>query len=127
MYQERIVGDRNYIKYSDKEAGDVLIDGLAYTGQSEGKFGPNYEFRDETGLIHVLGASGALKWKMQDAVIGRLYKITFLGKELIGKGVFKGKEFIPINAPNPTPSPQEESALPEPTAPDMPNTMEGLI
>lgn len=92
MAFQTIGGNRNYPKYSECEAGEMLVDGT-YVKSFDGKFGIQYEYMQEDGGIVVLNSAGALNNAMQYVNPGARIQVTYMGQKDITKGKFAGKQF----------------------------------
>lgn len=87
-------GSRSYIKYSDCEEGEVLVEGF-YIGEETSKFKNQlYVFRQAAdGSIVCLNAAGKLtKWINDEVDTSDLVRITYAGKKSISSGPMMGKE-----------------------------------
>ncbi len=88
-YQE-VGGSKEFIKYKDCEAGDVLVEGV-FRREYQGKFGVQYEFEAMCGKIVVLNSAGQLNYKMDFIKPGTKLKIIYEGTVVLDKGLMKGK------------------------------------
>ena len=83
---------RKYVKYTDCNEGDVLVDGAWYTGSQEGKFGTQYIFRHEDGSETVLNKSGQLTYLIENKLqVNDFVKVVFAGSIVLTSGAYKGK------------------------------------
>ena len=81
-----------YIKYSEVNAGDTLVDGT-YLNSREGKFGIQHYFEDENGQTICLNKAGMLDKFVENSLWeGRRVRIDYGGKKPIEKGAYAGKE-----------------------------------
>jgi len=86
-------GQKKYLKYSECEAEDILVQGK-YLGTSPNKFGnDNHDFKPAEGPIVCLNSAGHLNYLMENNVqVGDMVQVTYKGKEMLEQGAFKGKE-----------------------------------
>lgn len=81
-----------YIKYSEMNAGDTLVDGT-YLYSKEGKFGIQHYFENPQGQVVCLNKAGMLDKFVENSLWdGRRVKIDYAGKKPIEKGQYAGKE-----------------------------------
>jgi hypothetical protein len=88
------VGNRKYFKLDECEVGQVLVQGT-YAGSQPNKMYPssvNHLFRSTEGPTVVL-SGGHLNYLIDSNEVanGQLVQITYMGKQKIEKGKFKGK------------------------------------
>jgi hypothetical protein len=84
----------NFIKYPECKPNQILVEG-EFLGEVKNKFNPskpNFKFRNNTGEIIILPASGQLNNYLEGIQVGTPTRITYLGKEKMKKGTFAGKE-----------------------------------
>jgi hypothetical protein len=87
------VGGRKYFKYSECEAGSVLVDGLEFIGTEQGKFGVIHVFSDDHGGETVLNSSGQLNYLVDRYLkTGDKCRVVYQGKAKLTKGAMAGKE-----------------------------------
>ncbi len=83
-------------KYLDKDAkpNTTIVTKGEYVGQTEGRFGPQHNFMQLDDNQHVVLSGGSLNWRVEQGhmVVGEVFDIIYLGKEMMTKGDFKGKE-----------------------------------
>lgn len=87
-------GTRSYVKYTDCEEGDILVEGW-YVGEEMSKFKNQlYVFRQKADdSVVCLNAAGKLtKWLDDTVETGDLVQIIYKGKKTIGSGPMQGKE-----------------------------------
>jgi hypothetical protein len=92
MAFEEIKGSVNYVKYSEKKQGEILVTGRfveTYIDETYGK--PQHKFQDDTGFT-VLPGSGQLNYLMQLVHPGDLARVTYNGTIVMKDGKFKGKD-----------------------------------
>jgi hypothetical protein len=91
----RKLGFPKLIKYTELEDNETIFEMARYDGSTQSKFGTLYLFYDmreqESASIP---SCGILKYHIENGNIeeGDLVKLTFLGKEVMTKGAYKGKE-----------------------------------
>jgi len=86
------VGRPHYVKYSEVNEGETLIDGV-YAYSKEGKFGVQHYFENEEGETICLNKAGMLDKFVDNSLWeGRRVKIVYGGKKPIEKGAYAGKE-----------------------------------
>jgi hypothetical protein len=84
-------GEKKYLKYNECEDGQLLVVGT-FLGTSEGRYGPQHEFRLEDGSVQVLNSAGHLNYQIDNFVSPQdVVRVVYLGKETIGSGTMKGK------------------------------------
>jgi len=87
-----LVSAPKYIKYSEQNKGDVLVEGV-YQGSQEGKYGIQHYFDDKNGQRVVLNSSGQLNYLVDSYLAeGQSCKVVYQGKVKLDKGAMKGKE-----------------------------------
>lgn len=89
------LGLPKYHKYSEKKAGEKLVDMGEFIGSTEGKFGAQHNFIEmKTGQQVVLNKAGGLDWQIEKGRIaeGGVYDVIYDGKDVLTKGTFAGKE-----------------------------------
>jgi len=89
-------GPKTYFKYSECEAGQVLVEGT-YIGRSPNKFGnENFDFKPaDGGAVVCLNHAGHLAHLVETHLVeGQYCRVTFEGKEVLEKGTYAGK---PVN------------------------------
>ena len=91
MAFQEIGGARTYHKYTNAKVGEVLVEG-SYTKKDSNHYGVYYEITTEEGVVHVLNKSGQLDYRMKDISLEDYIRVTYIGKELMPSGPFKGKE-----------------------------------
>lgn len=80
----------------DAKPGTKIVSRGEYVGQTEGRYGPQFNFVElETGDHVVLGGRGML-WRVEQGHMapGDVFDITFEGKDKMTKGDYKGKDVI---------------------------------
>jgi len=90
----KVGGPKKYFKYTECEAGQVLVTGT-YLGRTPNKFGKdNFDFEPlDGGPIVCLNHAGQLETRIEQYVdVGDTVRVTFLGKQKIEKGTWAGKE-----------------------------------
>lgn len=94
MAFKKVGGQRNYVKYSECNKGDRLVDSGVYVGSEEGKFGIQHLFKIKKGAeVTCLNSAGHLNYLLEEhCEPGDLVNIDYGGKELLTKGAMKGKE-----------------------------------
>lgn len=81
-----------YVKYSECNPGDTLIDGT-FLYSKEGKFGIQHYFEKEDGQQVCLNKAGMLDKFVDNSLWeGRRVRIDYGGKKPIEKGAYAGKE-----------------------------------
>lgn len=90
---KKVGGPKQYYKYSECKAGQVLVEGK-FIGRSPNKFGKeNFDFKPANGGPTVsLNHAGQLEYLLSEIVEGTYCRVTYNGKEVLTKGDFKGKE-----------------------------------
>ncbi len=84
-------GEKKYLKYNECEDGQVLCVGT-FLGTSEGRYGPQHEFRLEDGTVQVLNSAGHLNYQIDNFVSPQdVVRVVYLGKEMLTSGAMKGK------------------------------------
>ena len=92
MAFQKVTPVSKYYKYSECVPGQVLDTGT-FLKSFEGKYGIQYEFKDESGEIVVLNKSGQLDYLMEKFVtVGDKVRITYKGKITLTKGKYVGTE-----------------------------------
>jgi hypothetical protein len=91
MAFQEVGGAKRYVKYSECQAGDELVEGY-YTGTTVGKYGNQYNFLTEDGKQVVLNKSGQLEYAIKFVEVGEYVKVIYEGVAVLQKGTFKGKE-----------------------------------
>lgn len=89
---KKVFASRTYIKFSDFKAGDTLVEGV-FKASEMGNFDKlNHIFRTTAGET-VLNATGKLDYLIEQFLTpGMRCKIVYLGKIVLAKGKYKGKE-----------------------------------
>lgn len=90
MAYREIGGAKTYHKFNETKPGTVLVEGI-FRREFKGKFGTQYEYENDNGEIVVLSASGQLRYKMDFIREGDKVKITYVGKEILQNGTYKGR------------------------------------
>lgn len=86
------VGRPAYVKYSEINEGETLVDGT-YSYSKEGKFGIQHYFEKEDGSMVCLNKAGMLDKFVDNSLWeGRRVRIDYMGKKPIEKGQYAGKE-----------------------------------
>lgn len=81
-----------YVKYSEVNEGDTLVDGV-YLNSREGKFGVQHYFENSEGQTVCLNKAGMLDKFVENSLWeGRRVRIDYAGKKPIEKGQYAGKE-----------------------------------
>lgn len=91
MAFQEVGGAKRYVKYSECNVGDVLVEGY-YAGITVGKYGNQYNFTTEDGTHVVLNKSGQLEYALKFVEVGEYVRIVYEGVAVLQKGTFKGKE-----------------------------------
>jgi hypothetical protein len=91
---KKVAGARKYFKYVECEKGQKLVDSGLYVGPEEGRFGVNHIFRQNDGQVISLNSSGHLNWLLENhTTVGEsVCNVIYDGKEVLQKGMMKGKE-----------------------------------
>lgn len=91
MAFQKVNAQKKFYKLDECEKGQILAEGI-YVRPVDGRFGVQYEIRDEERGIVVLGG-GHLKYQMETSVDqGDYVRITYDGKVTLDKGNFKGRQ-----------------------------------
>lgn len=91
---KKVGGPKQYYKYTECEPGQVLVVGK-YLGRTPNKFGKeNFDFMPlDGGQVVCLNHAGQLEKRIEEYVeVGDTVRVTFLGKQVIEKGTWAGKE-----------------------------------
>lgn len=93
MAFEKVSNPNRYMKYRDLNPGDVMAEGV-FLGLIDGKYGHQYEVREEGGVSAIVPKCGLLdhyyrKGKFRE---GDYVKIVFKGTETLAKGDFAGRD-----------------------------------
>lgn len=84
------------LPYKNYQPGDTIIEYGTFTGVSQNQYGNLYNFELVDGRDKVtLPKCGKLERMYQDGdlKVGYRYQVKYLGKEVLEKGAYKGKEF----------------------------------
>jgi hypothetical protein len=88
-----IGGQKRYYKYNECKKGDVLVNNGRFIRSFQGKFGIQWEYMDDDGIVTVLNSAGQLNWKMETYVQpGDQVKVVYDGMSLLTKGPMAGKD-----------------------------------
>jgi hypothetical protein len=88
-----IGGQKRYYKYNECEKGQVLVNNGRFIRSFQGKFGIQWEYMDDDGIVTVLNSAGQLNWKMETYVQpGDQVKVVYDGMSLLTKGPMAGKD-----------------------------------
>ena len=90
MAYKEVGGQKTYWKFKDVEPDTVMIEGV-YHREIQSRYGPQFEFENDDGSIHVLPAAGQLKYKMDFIREGDRVKIIYKGEEILQTGAMKGR------------------------------------
>lgn len=91
MEKVQLGGAKKFIKYSECEKGDVLIEGGRFLGSYEGNYGVCWEFENNE-QITVLNSAGQLNYVLENhASEGDVLDVIYEGKVEVPKGPMKGK------------------------------------
>lgn len=95
----REIGLPKYFDFKTTPAGTKLVTMGEYIGATEGRFGLNHSFLELQGGQQVVLSGKSLDWRVtnEDLVEGKVYDITFGGREVLKKGKFEGKEVNNFN------------------------------
>lgn len=92
MAFKTVGGARQYYKYSEMNAGDVIIDNGKYLGSEQGKYGVQHLFEVDS-MTHVLNSSGQLNYLVEKYLSpGQRCNVTYQGKIVLEKGPMAGKD-----------------------------------
>ena len=83
-------GQKTYWKFKNTEPETLMVDGVFHREISS-RYGPQFEFENDDGSIHVLPAAGQLKYKMDFVSPGDRVKIIYKGEEILENGAMKGR------------------------------------
>ena len=112
-----------FVKYTEYEDGEVLVAGI-YRGEFPNKFNPdkpNHKFELKGKKQVVLPSAGPLDYLMGQGIkIGDLVRVTFLGKEELTTGTYKGKSVNKFNVELLMEGDQEKAPAPETPTPETP-------
>ena len=86
------MGLPKYFNFDEIKDGTVLFEKAEYIGTVDGKFGAQLRFRDLDGQDYVVGG-GSLNWRLEngDIDLGRVFRLTYKGKETLEKGNYAGR------------------------------------
>ena len=89
---KKVFASRTYISYKECKPGDVLVDGV-FKASEMGNFDKlNHIFRTTAGET-VLNSSGKIDYLIEQFLTpGMRCKVVYLGKIVLTKGKYKGKE-----------------------------------
>lgn len=90
----KVGGSKKYFKYSECEAGQVLVESGKFLGRSPNKFGKeNFDFKPtDGGPIICLNNAGQLNYLIDTHVrVGDTVQVIYEGSDILDKGAFKGK------------------------------------
>lgn len=91
MEKVQLGGAKKFIKYSECEKGDVLIEQGRFLGSYEGNYGVCWEF-ESNDEITVLNSAGQLNYVLENhAKEGDILDVIYEGKTEVPKGPMKGK------------------------------------
>lgn len=92
MAFQEVAGAKSFVKANGMNPGDVMVTGW-FVGERPSKFGgKDFEFETEDGKHIVVNKSGQLVYAMQFVEKGDFVRVTYVGKNILDKGTFKGRE-----------------------------------
>lgn len=92
MAFRQLTGISKYYKYADCHPHQVLVTGK-YIDMVEGRYGPQYQFIDDTGETVVLNKSGHLDFLFKTVKPNDRVRVTYISKDILSGGKYAGKDY----------------------------------
>jgi len=85
--------------YKNFKPNQTMVEYGTFLGTSENQYGKLFDFEEENGDLLTLPKCGKLDYMDEKGkfIKGAKYKIVYLGKGIIEKGSYKGKEFHDVD------------------------------
>jgi len=90
---KKVFAARTYVKYAECQPGQVLVENGIYLKSEMGNFDKEHHIFKTSGGETVLNSSGKLDWLVGSYLTaGMTCRVVYLGKIVLLKGKYKGKE-----------------------------------